>query len=322
VSPYVWVQRMMALSAICGLLLVAGNARHHLAHEAGGSEKERLDPHVAHAQASIAASVLQQVDDKSLLRTLGGARASSSGSGDNQFAVAGTEKPNNSSHEGTVQPQADAVGTAVGTTVKSFVPSGPYRHEREGINNDAMDFGPPNMQGPTEKFYRGSNLSLTSPEDNAALSPAHGAQAAQAPVTRTEAVDMEDTSVATLQEDWVGTWYTVVSGDTLSVIAIKHHVPMQGILAINNHSIQSADTINVGQMLRIPTEKDARRLAGLPPTSPPSPPSHNPSAAAFPTSGGTTCNYALNPSFEEAADAFGLPLAAVDSEQGRAAFAW
>eukprot|EP00802_Teleaulax_amphioxeia_P017816 Tamp_17983.p1 GENE.Tamp_17983~~Tamp_17983.p1 ORF type:complete len:452 (-),score=43.28 Tamp_17983:2-1255(-) len=103
--------------------------------------------------------------------------------------------------------------------------------------------------------------------------------------------------------DWLGTWYTVVGGDTLTDIANRHHVPMPGILALNTDSVQSADTINVGQRLRIPSEKDARRLAGLGPEPP-------------------ACNFAINPSFEEAADGYGLALAAVDAKLGRLAVAW
>ena len=70
------------------------------------------------------------------------------------------------------------------------------------------------------------------------------------------------------------------------------HMRNPGILALNNDMVQSADTINVGQKLRIPSEKDARRLALLGTESP-------------------ACNYAINPSFEEAADSYGLALACI-----------
>ena len=70
------------------------------------------------------------------------------------------------------------------------------------------------------------------------------------------------------------------------------HTRKPGILALNSDVVQSADTINVGQKLRIPSEKDARRLALLGTESP-------------------ACNYAINPSFEEAADSYGLALACI-----------
>ena len=47
-------------------------------------------------------------------------------------------------------------------------------------------------------------------------------------------------------------WYIVLEGDTLSAIASRHAVPLESIVALNTHTISSADAIYAGQRLRIP----------------------------------------------------------------------
>ena len=58
---------------------------------------------------------------------------------------------------------------------------------------------------------------------------------------------------------WNWNWYTVLEGDTLSAIASRHAVPLASIVALNTHTISSADAIYAGQTLRIPCAWQQRR---------------------------------------------------------------
>jgi len=318
-SPKIWVQRMMALSAMCGLLLVMAHERHQHAQDddSGAEDNPRpAEPPALRGQATLQ-GLLREGEAIMTPTKLGGV---SNGTGTasmlNGSAGAGDlgmlESANSSHSHGPLGAlQMHRLGPRKG------------KRGREGSARAAnATFHPPTqlfvaILGHGDKPNPNVLPEKTSLVNNLAPREAGGAELLPVPSSSGSA---DGTGAEVDTADWRGTWYTVVSGDTLTAIANRYHVPMPGILAINNDSIQSADTINVGQKLRIPSEQDARRLAGLPPAPPHSHTFSDPTSTTAPDT--HTCNYALNPSFEEAADDFGLALASVDSKQGRRAFAW